>query len=115
MNDAKVKPALTPEQWAKLDTDAVFFKDGVPHIWPVYLPTPVENPGGVAALLLSVAGPDGKPLFTRDDAAAIHSLLRMACACGVITAEDGRNWNQSCDLVKEVAGRLESLLPPEGE
>src|SRR5262245_28354794 len=107
-----VRPALSAEEW----------KDGGPVGDPIGLMRhgpergrlhiyetgmfghTVENPLGVAAIALSVVGPDGKPLFTREDVRLLRDCVGMdGDAFGRLSYAD----------VQHLADRIESLLPPE--
>lgn len=114
MSETKTGPALAASEWALshqlVYNEHVGFKlsdgglsvrmaNGVPQHQVVSF-TDVALP--VAAICLQRAGPDGGPLFTREDVRALRSIGRWDA-----------DVPDSLERVDSIADRIEALLPPE--
>lgn len=113
MSGEGVRAALTPEEWRDpVNAMAQRFRalswddesDAPAILLDGYLHR--EDYLAVAAALLSLAGPDGKPLFTRGMLAVLRDLSK--------DRREYWGYRQPEDDVADLAlDRLESLLPPE--
>lgn len=130
LNEEGFPPALSAEEWAKRHRPQGYRPErasirlnvyGV-HInvdevdedgeigWGESLDVVREDCLPLAALALQIAGPDGTPLFTRED---VHHLGR-ACQFRHAGGHDDDNPLDECEFWS-LAERLASLLPPEDQ
>lgn len=113
----KVKPALTPEEWALIERgDYARLPDSV---WDDLARSTPETCLGAAAVALHFAGPDGTPLFTREHVRAIRRLIPHFDGFLIGEGPSGTSVHHSeagvrdpSQVAAEAADLLESLLPP---
>jgi hypothetical protein len=97
-----IKPALTPEEWAKgeyrpKDRPTMCLRDGGVR-WPDWNGESLAGVGGESAHAMAALCLYGQPFgFTRSDVEAIRRP----------------HWPANWDRIDDLADRIEALLPPE--
>lgn len=109
MTDQTIHPALTPEEWAKLDSPE--YRSAI--LGALCARLKADHTGPMLIAILNAALPDSDPRkITREKIALIHEMYRMGCSCGVITADDMTSWDRLQAELPAFAAALESYLPP---